>query len=142
MRGGRRSLSFSATMNDDKDQDSVWAKPRPDWEPFPAPPAPAGPFAAPQIGSGAGRWQIILALIIFPIPAAFWALVVAVIVGVIDIPTPIEEPCTSACLAVQDDVRVAYRNSSACDGQGRRVCFVPIGSVTAAELDELSTYYT
>lgn len=136
-------------MPEERDHDSAWARPgsRPLADLAPAAPAPftatPAPAAAPVPPARKQRWdwQTIAALILFPIPVAFYGFIGAVVFGFVDIDIPMNEPCTVACLNLEDDVRTTFVDDNACDGSGPRLCIVPIGSIPCAELEILSSYY-
>ena len=50
-------------------------------------------------------------------------------------------PCSSACLEAAPATMAAFADSAACDGSGRRLCLVPMGSVSPEVLNHLAGYY-
>jgi hypothetical protein len=106
------------------------------------PAAPAvSPDTPPPARKKRGDWQTIAALIIFPIPVALWAGFFALVFGVVDLPPVISRGCTVDCLTLQEDVRATYTDPRACDGTGRRICFVPMGSFPREDIERLQVYY-
>lgn len=137
-------------MNDQRDDDSIWARPEsrsaaagaaaspvPGTSGYESPLAPTPPAARKK----GWDWQTIAAIILFPIPVAIYAFVGAVALGFIDVEIPVNEPCTTDCLYLQDDVRSTFVDVNACNGFGPRLCIVPMGSIPRAELEILSSYY-